>query len=287
MAYLCASGIEGFPQDLICQTVGIARSTYYERKKHPLTNREKRLEHLADEAARLFVENRREYGRRRLCRVMRLAGHKVSETTVGKLMKMRGCRPKNCKKYKATTNSKHAYPVADDLLKRDFTAVMPNEKWCGDSTYIWTDEGWLYVAGIIDLCDRSCVGLTFSNRHTQELMLSALDHAKRRHRPQAGLIFHSDRGVQYAATAYRERLKTYGMRQSMSRKGNPYDNAPMESFWSTVKNAVVQDVRFTTRDEAMRTIFEYVFGFYNTHRLHSVIGYKVPREYRLALLQVA
>lgn len=252
-----------------------------------MTGREERLGQLADEAARMFEETRREYGRRRLCRAMRSEGHKVSEATVGKLMKMRGLKPKNRKKYKATTNSNHMYPVVPDLLKRDFSADLPNEKWCGDSTYVATDEGWLYVAGIIDLCDRSCVGLAFSARHTQDLMLCALDNAKRRHRPRPGVIFHSDRGVQYAASAYKERLKAYGMRQSMSRKGNPYDNAPMESFWSTVKNAVVQGERFTTRKEAIRAIFEYVLGFYNTHRLHSVIGYKAPMDHRLMLLRAA
>lgn len=287
MAYLCARGIERYPADLVCRVIGIGRSTYYERKLRPQTERERKMGRLGKEAARLFEENRREYGRRRLCRAMRQAGHKVGEGLVGKLMRAEGLLPKGRRKYKATTNSKHAYPLASNLLEQDFTANGPNEVWCGDSTYIATDEGWLYVAGIIDLCDRSCVGLSFGVRHTQELMIKVLEDAKGRHRPKPGLLFHSDRGVQYAATAYQRRLGEYGMVQSMSRAGNPYDNAPMESFWATVKKAVVSDVRFRTREEARRVIFEYVFGFYNTHRLHSAIGYQTPLARRLALLDTA
>lgn len=287
MAYLCAKGIGRYSVDLICQVLGIGKSTYYGRVRHPQTEREKNQNGLADEAERLFKEHHREYGRRRLCRVMRQAGYEVSEGVVGKLMKLRGLVPIGRKKYKATTNSKHSHPVADNLLQQDFSADKPNKKWCGDSTYIATDEGWLYAAAIIDLCDRSCVGLCFGSRHTQELMLGALDNAKRKHRPGPGLLFHSDRGVQYAATAYQERLKSYGMLQSMSRTGNPYDNAPMESFWATVKKAVVLGRRFRTRKEAMRAIFEYIFGFYNTRRLHSFIGYQPPYLYRSTLLHTA
>lgn len=215
---------------------------------------------------------------------MRQAGYDVGEGLVSKLMKTGGLVAAGRKRDKATTNAKHEYPIAPNLLDRNFTAKRPNEKWCGDSTYIATDEGWLYAAGIIDLCDRSCIGLTFSARHTQELMLAALDNAKRKHRPKPGLLFHSDRGVQYACTAYKQRLKAYGMVQSMSRTGNPYDNAAMESFWGTVKKALVCGVRFRTRDEAKRAIFEYVFGFYNTRRLSSVIGYQTPLDYRKTLL---
>jgi transposase InsO family protein len=287
VAYLCAKGIKNYPVDLICKVLGIGRSTYYERKKRPLSERESSKEYLADEAERLFKENKREYGRRRLWRAMRNAGYKIGQWQVRELMKMRKLVPKGRKKYKATTNSKHNNPVAPNLLKQNFAAEKPNEKWCGDSTYIATEEGWLYAAGIIDLCDRSCVGLSFGRLHTQELMLKALDNAKRKHRPAAGLMFHSDQGVQYASLAYRQRLKKYGMVQSMSRTGNPYDNAPMESFWATVKKAVVQGVRFRTRNEAMQAIFEYVFGFYNTHRMHSLIGYQAPMAYRKALLLTA
>jgi len=175
--------------------------------------------------------------------------------------------------------------VAENLLKQDFQAEKPNEKWCGDSTYIATDEGWLYAAGIIDLCDRTCVGLTFSERHTKELMIKALDNAKRSYRPKEGLIFHSDRGTQYASNEYKAKLKKYGMIQSMSRSGKPCDNAPMESFWSTVKLGCIEGERFTTRKAAIKAVFEYVFGFYNNHRYHTSIGLETPKQYRERMLK--
>jgi len=218
---------------------------------------------------------------------MREKGHNLSQSKVRELMKEEGLIPKRCRKYKATTNSKHKYQVAENLLNREFTAEQPNRKWCGDSTYIPTDEGWLYVAGIIDLCDKMCVGLSFSDRHTQDLMLRALDTAKQRHRPPEGLLHHSDRGVQYASNDYKARLTEYGMIQSMSRSGNPYDNAPMESFWSTVKLGCVEGKRFRTREEAKRAIFAYVFGFYNTRRYHTSNGLLSPLEYRKNLLSSA
>lgn len=238
-------------------------------------------------ARRLFEQNKREYGRVRLHKAMAEAGYLMSEGKVRVLMKAEGLVPKKCKKYKATTNSKHKYQVADNLLKQDFMAELPNQKWCGDSTYIWTEEGWLYAAGIIDLCDRTCVGLSFSERHTQELMLNCLTSAYREYRPKAGLLFHSDRGVQYAANSYKEKLRSYSMIQSMSRSGEPYDNAAMESFWSTVKTGCIFGERFKTKKAAKRAIFEYVFGFYNTHRYHSGIGLEIPIKYRKRLLKTA
>jgi transposase InsO family protein len=236
---------------------------------------------------RLFRENHEEYGRKRMNKALQQAGHAMSEGKTRKLMRKSGLWPKRARKYKATTNSKHKYQVAENLLNREFSVEKPNLKWCGDSTCIATDEGWLYVAGIVDLCDKTCVGLSFSERHTQELMLMALDEAKRKYRPSPGLLFHSDRGVQYASNAYKERLKKYGMVQSMSRSGNPYDNAPMESFWGTVKTGCVLGRRFRTRSEAKRIIFEYVWGFYNTRRYHTSLGLETPLEYRKKLLMTA
>lgn len=215
------------------------------------------------------------------------AGYPISEGTARKLLRLNGLWPRRCSKYKATTNSKHKYQVADNILNRDFEAQAPNQKWCGDSTYIWTDEGWLYVAALIDLCDKSCVGLAFSNKHTQELMLKTLENAVKEHRPAKGLLHHSDRGVQYASNAYKSKLKQYGIIQSMSRSGVPYDNAPMESFWSTVKTACILGSHFKTRKQAETAIFKYVFGFYNTHRYHSSINYEIPAKYRKQKLSAA
>ena len=283
---LRAEGIEQYPVGLICQTIGITRSAYYNRKRHPQTAKEKDDERLANEAERLFIANRKEYGRIRLHKAMVEAGHRISEGKTRKLMQNRHLKPKKQRKYKAITNSRHKYKVADNLLKQDFKAEKPNRKWCGDSTFIRTDEGWLYAAGIIDLCDRSCVGLWIDDKHSQELMLNALESAYKEHKPKEGLIFHSDRGVQYAADAYKQKLKDYKMIQSMSRSGNPYDNAPMESFWSTVKTGCVLGVRFITKEAAKRAIYEYVFGFYNTKRYHTGIGLEVPVNYRQKMLDI-
>lgn len=279
--------MEGYPISLICQTLGIARSALYKRQKQSETEKEKRDHYLAEEAERIFNENRKEYGRTRLRKAMDEAGHKMSEGKVRRLMQMKNLRAKKSRKYKATTNSKHTYQVAENVLKRDFTAAKPNEKWCSDSTYIWTDEGWLYAVGILDMCDRSCVGLTFSKRHTKELMVKVVEEACREHRPKAGLIFHSDRGVQYASNDFKAVLKKRGMVQSMSRSGDPYDNAVMESFWDTVKTGCIFDERFRTRKEAAKVVYEYVFGFYNTRRYHSGIGLEVPNDYRKRMLHTA
>ena len=236
---------------------------------------------------KIFSESYEEYGRVRMKKALEELGCHISEGKAGRLMRQGKMWPKKCRKYKATTNSKHQYQVAENLLDRRFEAEKPNQKWCGDSTYIQTDEGWLYAAGIIDLCARDCVGLSFSAKHTQELMIDALEEAYKRCKPGEGLLFHSDRGVQYASNAYKAKLKEYKMVQSMSRSGVPYDNAPMESFWATVKNACVEGRRFKTRREAELTIFEYVFGFYNTHRYHTSNGLKTPYEFRNERLSVA
>ncbi len=269
---------------MICQTFGITRSAYYNRKKHPQTVKEKADQQLGKAAKTLFEKNKKEYGRVRLRKAMVEAGYHISEGRVRKLMQQEHLVPKKRRKYKATTNSKHKYRVADNLLNQDFKAEKPNRKWCGDSTFIRTEEGWLYAAGIIDLCDRSCVGLWIDNRHTQELMLKALESAYKEHRPKGGLIFHSDRGVQYAADTYKQKLKDYKMVQSMSRSGNPYDNAAKESFWSTVKTGCILGERFVTKEAAKKAIYEYVFGFYNIKRYHTGIGLEVPNEYRKRML---
>lgn len=282
-----AEGIEKYPVNLVCQTLGITRSAYYQRIKNPRTNKEKENANLRKETRKVFEENNSEYGRTRMQKAMSTKGYVMSEGKIRKLMREEGLVPKKVKKYKATTNSKHSYQVAENVLNREFETEKPNQKWCGDSTYIATDEGWLYVAGIIDLCDKTCVGMTFGSLHTKELMVKALEEAYKKYRPKPGLLFHSDRGVQYASNAYKKKLKEYQMIQSMSESGNPYDNAAMESFWSTVKTGCVYGVRFKTRKEAIKAIFEYVFGFYNTRRYHTSLGLETPMEYRKRLLETA
>ena len=264
---------------MVCRTLGVNRASFYNRKNNPKTEKESEDENLKGQMIEIFIENNEEYGRVRMCKAMRKAGMPMSEGKVSRLMKSSNLIPKKSKKYKQTTNSKHSYQVAENILNRRFNAENANQKWCGDSTYIYTDEGWLYAAGIIDLCGRVCVGLAFSERHTQELMLECFDQACKKYRPKPGCIFHSDRGVQYASNAYKEALKKKGMLQSMSRSGVPYDNAPMESFWSTVKVGCVYGKRFRTKKEAEKAIFQYVFGFYNTRRYHTANGLETPIEF--------
>ena len=279
-----AKGLDEYPIELVCRTLGITRSAYYQRSNTPQTDKEKEDEELCQLALKLFKDNYEEYGRVRMRKALGEAGHKMSIGKTVRIMKKAKLVPKKSKKYKATTNSKHKYQVAENILNREFNAEFPNQKWCGDSTYVWTDEGWLYVAGIVDLCAKDCVGLAFSEKHTQELMIAALKQAFNKYKPAARLLFHSDRGVQYASNAYKKQLKEYGMVQSMSRSGVPYDNAPMESFWSTVKTGCILGRRFKTRNEAILTIFEYVFGFYNTRRFHTSIELETPNEHRQKLL---
>lgn len=246
---------------------------------NPKTEKETDDDTLIEKMKEIFIENNEEYGRIRMKKAMKEEGYPMSQGKIGRLMKEANLIPKKSKKYKQTTNSKHNYEVADNILNREFEAAEPNQKWCGDSTYIYTDEGWLYSAGILDLCGRLCIGLSFSDRHTQELMIESFEQACKKYKPKSGCIFHSDRGVQYASNAYKEALKKKGMIQSMSRSGVPYDNAPMESFWSTVKIGCVYGKRFRTKEEAKRTIFQYVFGYYNTRRYHTSNNLETPKEY--------
>lgn len=264
---------------MVCRTLGVKRSTYYKRAKTPQTEKETDDKEKEAKMRAIFAENNAEYGRQRMRKAMREAGYPMSEGKIGRLMQKAKLVARRSKKYKQTTNSKHSYQVAENILAREFEAEEPNKKWCGDSTYIYTDEGWLYSAGIMDLCGRVCIGLSFSERHTQELMLESFEQACKKYRPKPGCIFHSDRGVQYASNAYKDALKEKGMIQSMSRSGVPYDNAPMESFWATVKVGCIYGKRFRTKKEAEKEIFQYVFGYYNTHRYHTANGLETPKEY--------
>ena len=194
-------------------------------------------------------------------------------------MRANGIKSKTVKKYKATTNSNHDLPVAETLLNRDFAADKPNQKWVSDITYIPTDEGWLYLAGVIDLFGRAVVGFAMAEHMRKSLVIDALTQAIGRTGATKGLLVHSDRGIQYASKEYRKLLDNNEFICSMSRKGNCWDNAPMESFWGKLKQEWLNDYRFKTRDEAKATIFEYIEVFYNRQRIHSSNGYRAPMNY--------
>jgi putative transposase len=227
----------------------------------------------------IHAELKGAYGSPRMVRELRGRGFPASKKRVERLMRENGIRARHKRRFKATTDSKHALPVAPNLLDRGFTPVAPNQVWTADMTYIWTDEGWLYLAVVLDLFNREVVGWSIKPRMTADIVVDALTMAWFRRKPAAGLIHHSDRGSQYASHAFQARLKEYEMICSMSRKGNCWDNAPSESFFNSLKNERVHGTRYCTRAEAIADIFDYIEPFYNRTRLHSTLGYASPAKF--------
>jgi len=251
----------------------VSRSGYYAWDNRPKSKRVLENEAIIEEIKTLHVKKRQTYGSRKMTaqiRRKRLVNHKRIE----RLMKEAGIRSKIAKKFKATTNSKHSLPVAENLLNQELTADRPNQKMVSDITYLWTDEGWLYISAVMDLFRQKIVGLSMSDRMTKELPINALRSAWL----HSGRI-HSDRGSQYCSNDYQALLKDFGFICSMSRKGNCWDNAPMETFWGKMKYEWLYGFRFRTRDEARAAVFEYVQIFYNRNRLHASNGYLTPEEY--------
>jgi transposase InsO family protein len=234
----------------------------------------------------VFKDSRKLYGSPKVTRKLSQQGTKISQRTVARIMKENGLRSRTVKKYKATTNSKHSMPVQENVLNREFVASKPGEKWVTDITYVSTAEGWLYLATVMDLFSRKIIGWHMSDRMTKELVLQALRQACGRQPPPEGLIHHSDRGSQYASAEYQKQLKSYEMIGSMSRKGNCYDNACIESFHSVLKKELIYLNKYQTREEAKQSIFEYIEIFYNNQRIHSAIGYHTPAEYERAFSKV-
>ena len=265
----------------MCRVIEASRSGYYRWKRQPQSKRQKENEKILMEIKQSHNNSRRAYGSPRITMDIQARGTKCGENRVARLMKAHGIIAKTKKKFKATTNSKHNLPVAPNVLKQDFVADKPNTVWISDITYIPTLEGWLYLAVIIDIYSRQVVGWAMSDRLTSDFVVKALYQAIGRRRPSLRCIFHSDRGVQYASSAFRDVLNAYGFIQSMSRKGNCYDNAVAESFFHTLKTEHVYDYRYETRAEAMQSIFEYIEMFYNRNRRHSALGYHSPVSFEL------
>jgi transposase InsO family protein len=218
-------------------------------------------------------------GSPRMVRERRARGFSVSQARVERLMREHGIRGRHTRRYKATTDSKHSLPVAENLLACDFTPSAPNQVWTSDITYLWTDEGWLYLAIVLELFNREVVGWSLKPRMTADLVTDALTMAWFRRKPAPGLIHHSDRGSQYASHTFQAKLAQYGMVCSMSRKGNCWDNAPTESWFNRFKNERVFGERFSTREAMKATAFEYIEVFYNRKRLHSTLGYTSPVQF--------
>ena len=263
----------------LCMILEVSRTGYYAWDKRPKSTRDKENEAIMKQIKEIHKKHRQTYGSRKITAVIRRSGNLVNHKRVERLIKEAGIRSKVARKYKATTNSKHSLPVAENILNREFYADRPNQKMVSDITYLWTDEGWLYIAGVMDLYGQKIVGLSMSERMTKELVINALKGAWLRSGRPSGVLLHSDRGSQYCSLDYQTLLKNYGFTCSMSRKGNCWDNAPMETFWGKMKYEWLFGQRFRTRDEARAAVFEYVEIFYNRVRLHESNRYLTPEEY--------
>jgi transposase InsO family protein len=273
-----------FAIEVLCRVLEVSSSGYYAWRQRAPSGLQQRREKLLNEIKQVHAQSRGIYGSPRVFKELQDRGVKACENTVAKLMSQAAIRSKTVRKYvPTTTDSKHIHPVAENVLDRNFTAPTPNQKWVADITYIQTQEGWLYVAAVLDLCSRMVIGWSMAEHLKTELVEDALQMAFRRRNPSAGVLHHSDRGVQYACGDYQELLKAHGCTCSMSRRGNCYDNAAMESFWSTLKRELVYHEQYATREEARLSIFEYIEVFYNRVRRHSSLGYVSPEAFEASL----
>jgi transposase InsO family protein len=278
---------EQYPLELLCRMLEVSRSGYYawlKRQGQEPGKREKRRMELVERIHLVHEQSRRTYGSPRVYQELKALGQSVCENTVAKLMKREGIRSIVRGRFRLrTTDTSHGHPVAPNRLDRCFQRDLPNQAWCADITYIPTEEGWLYLSAVIDLCSRKVVGWSMADHLRTELCMDALDMALAQRRPGAGLLHHSDRGVQYACREYRQKLEDLGIERSMSGRGDCYDNAVAESFFKTLKVELVYHRKYATRAEAMSSIFEYIEVFYNRRRRHSSLGYMSPEEYEASL----
>ncbi len=264
---------------LMCKVLEVSHSGYYAWRTRPVSQREMANQKLMQQIETVFDASHRTYGSPRVYQALKSEGIACSENRVARLMRLRGIRAKQSKRFRCTTRRHPSRPVAPNHLQRDFSATAPNEKWVTDITYIKTAEGWLYLAVVLDLFARLVVGWSMSGRITGELTLSALKMAIRRREPEKGVLHHSDQGSQYTDQEYQALLKKYGMTPSMNSVGTCYDNAAMESFFSSLKSELVNDQSYQTRCEARTSIFWYIEVFYNRSRLHSTLGYLTPADF--------
>lgn len=267
------------PVVAMCRVLEVSESGYHAWRKRPPSRRRQEDARLELEIKVAHERTRQTYGPERLQADLADNGIRVGIHRIKRIRQKLGLRCKQKRKFKATTDSNHALPVAPNLLDRQFAVSAPNKAWVTDITYIATDEGWLYLAGIKDLFNGELVGYAMDARMTQNLVMQALFRAVAAKRPANGLIHHSDRGSQYCAHAYRKLLRQFGIQASMSRKGNCWDNAPMESCWGSLKTELVHHRRFATREQAKREITEYIEIFYNRIRKQARLGHLSPAAF--------
>ena len=265
---------------LMCQMLDVTRSGYYAWRDRPASARASRRAAVTERIEEVFDASGGTYGSPRVTVELKGPGLSVSANTVAKYMRAAGIAVTPARRFQPrTTDSDHPHPIAPNVLDRDFTATAPDQKWACDLTYVWTDEGWLYLSVVIDLFSRRVVGWSMSEDLKAQGVAEALQMALARRRPGAGLLHHSDRGVQYACDVYRSLLSTHEIACSMSRPGNCYDNAVAESFFGTFKAELVNRVRYGTRQEARSSIFQWIECWYNRRRRHSSLGYLSPEAF--------
>jgi len=272
-----------WPVETLCDVLGVSRSGYYAWKERPPAPRTAEDACLVAEIKAAYAVGRGGYGSPRVQQELRKRGRRVGKKRVERLMRCEGIRARRRRKFRATTDSRHADPIAPNILGRQFTVAVPNTAWVTDVTYVWTHEGWLYLAAILDLCSRRVVGWAVGPNNDRMLALDALERALATRQPVAGLVHHSDRGSTYASADYRDALGKCGAVASMSRKGDCWDNAVAESFFATIKGEMIDHEDFQSRAEAATAIADFIDGFYNVQRMHSSIDYMSPIEFELKL----
>ena len=272
------------PVQRLCVVFAVSRSGYYAWAQAAGSARERRDRELRAKIAVVYQQSRQTYGSPRVTIELQTQGEQVGRHRVARLMRQDGLRGRQKRRYRVrTTDSRHSHPIAPNRLATQPVPSQPDQVWVSDLTYVPTGEGWLYVAGVLDRCSRCLVGWAMGATLDTAVPLAALMMALRKRKPAAGLVHHSDRGVQYASADYRSALAAHGLVASMSRKGNCYDNAVMEAFWSSLKNELVHRRHFATRAEARTAIFDYIEAFYNRTRRHSSLGYQSPLDYESTL----
>jgi len=277
---------EEFPVTVMCRVLVVSASGFYHWRTRRPSAQQTRYELLCDAVDKSHEASKRIYGYRKVHKdIVDSFNEPCCEETVRSIMKDKGLRARRARKFTVTTDSNHSQPIAENLLNREFDAEQPNEKWVADITYIPTYEGWSYLATVMDLCARRIVGWATSEHIDTALVREALHAAIRKREPGPGLLHHSDRGSQYASKEYQETLDLFDITCSMSRKGNCWDNACMERFFSSLKSEWIGDTIYRNHEEANTAIFEYIETFYNTKRRHATLGYKTPAQYENEMKQ--
>ena len=272
-----------YPVARMCRVLGVSRSGFVQWSHRRTSKRQAANDALVVQIKLIHARHKQRYGRPRIWQELASAGHRVGHERLRCLMLEHGIRSVHRRKFRHTTDSKHLLPVAANLLKQQFAADKPDRIWLADATYIATSEGWLYLAAVLDLCTRRIVGWSMSRDLNAKLVCDALAMAYGRRQPKAGLIHHSDRGIQYASELFHTHLQRYGIIQSMSRCGNAYDNAPMESFFHTLKVECIHRRQYRSRGEARSDVIDFIEGFYNPIRRHSALRYLSPMNFERSL----